>query len=170
MKSVEIEKFSQSFNTSATNYKLKAAGDDNFPINYELLSNDEKQNDKTNFNLLNCKIFNSKLKKIRKLLGFDSTDLPSIEDYNDDNKSTRMSDDTKAIKEFYKLSIESNILIHFQDICVETGREKTSNSGNNFMNFLTRMFLEGDEITEQLKVEKTPWIKKFLNFFKAKSK
>lgn len=130
----------------------------------------EKQLDESKYNLFNCKIYNSELKKIRKLLGFNYTELSSIEDFKDDNKNTRMSDDTRAIKEFYKLSIESNILIHFQDICVEVGREKAPKSESSFMNFFTRIFRGGDEVTEQFKVKKTPWIKKILNFFKTTSK
>lgn len=130
----------------------------------------EKQLDASKYNLLNCKIFNNEFKKVRKLLGLDYTEFADIEDFNDDNKSTRMSADTKTIKEFYKLSIENNILIHFQDICVEKGREKPRNSKNSFMNFLHRIFLGGNEITEQLKVKETPWIKKFVNFFKTTSK
>lgn len=129
----------------------------------------EKNLDTSKYNLLNCKIYNFKLKAIRKLLGFDYTELSSIEDFNDDNISTRMSNDTKAIKEFYKLSIESNVLIHFQDICVEMGREKPPKLDSSFTNFLTRNFLEGDEATEQLKVKKTSWIKNILNFFKMTS-
>ena len=134
-----------------------------------LLSNIEKNLDTSKYNLLNCKIYNYKLKAIRKLLGFDYNELSSIEDFSDDNISTRMSDDTKAIKDFYKLSIKSNILIHFQDICIEMGRENPPKLDSTFKNFLTRIFHQGDEATERLKYNETSCIKKIRNFFKTSS-
>lgn len=169
LKSKRERHLSQTFDLFTSSDKLKAPEHDKLSFNYQLSSNVEKKLDESRYNLYNCKMYNRTMVRARKLHGHEYSELSSIEDFNDDGKSTRMSDGTKTIKEFYKLSIESNILIHFQNISVELGREKKLYE-NSFWNFLTRIFLGGDEITEKRTVKESSWIKKLLNFFKAMSK
>lgn len=156
---------SQCLDLFTSSDKLDPAEHDKSSINYKLLSNVEKQLDETNYNLLNCRIYNSEFKKIRERLASDCDDW-KLEDFNDDMKSSRMSEDTKAIKEFYKLSLDNNVQIHFQNITVETARS-TEHYSKSFKNFLTWIVLKGKEITEENKTKETSWIKIIMNFFKA---
>lgn len=156
---------SQCHDLFTTSDKLDPAEHDKSSINYQLLSNVEKQLDEANYNLLNCRIYNSEFKKTRERLDREFEDW-KLEDFNDDKKSTRMSEDTKAIREFYKLSFENNVQIHFQGITVETA-DTTECYSKSCKNFLAWLVLKGKEMTEEHKTKETSWIKIIMNFFKA---
>lgn len=167
LKTEKQRNHSQTFDIFTTSDKLTSADNEKSSTNYELLSNVESQLDEAKYNLIKCKNYNDELKSLND--SFGCTKCWKLDDYNDDNKSTRMSVDTKTIKEFYKLSIENNVLIHFQDIVVETGQTVEDNS-DNVLNVLTWIILKGEEITEQHKANKTSWIKRIFKFFKSPSK
>lgn len=141
---------------------------DKTPLNYELLSNVERNIDGSRFNLYNCRAYNDECRAIDRLLGTNRMVDWQPEDFNDDGKSTRMSNDTRTVKEFFRLSIDGHILIHFHDICVHVGATEVSVS-RKFLDFCTRMLLRGKEITEKHKVHRS-WIKEFFKFFRKRSK
>lgn len=169
LKSEKQRNCSQTFDLFTTSDKLKSAENDKSSMNYELLSNVESRLDESKYNLLKCKNYNKEFKMLNERFGCSDAEFWKLEDFNDDSKSTRMSDDTKTIKEFYKLSIRNHVLIHYQDIIVETGRT-VERKPENVFNFFTWIILKGKEITEQHKAEQTSWIKTILNFFKSSSK
>lgn len=166
LKTVKQRNCSQTFDLFTSSDKLKSAENDKSSINYELLSNVESRLDETKYNLLKCKSYNDELKMLNKRFG--CKDCWIHEDFNDDSKSTRMSADTRTIKEFYKLSVANNVLVHYQDIVVETGRTVERNS-DNILNFFSWIILKGKEITEQHKADETSWIKTILKFLKPSS-
>lgn len=141
---------------------------DKTPLNYELLSNVEKNIDDSRFNLDNCRAYNKEYRAINQVLGSNCMGGWKLEDFNDDGKSTRMSNDTKTIKEFYRLSIDSSILIHYHDISVHVGRSEVS-ATEKFLDFCLRIFFKGKEITEKHKIQRS-WIKECLKFFRKRSK
>lgn len=163
LKSKKNRHYSNNFDLFTTSDKPKL-DDDKSPFDYKLLSNVEKQLDETKYNLLKCKLYNQEYRRIH-TKGSNCTVDWVLEDFNDDKKSTRMSDDTRTIKEFYRLSIDSHLLVHFQDIVVDTGRTVESYS-KSFLNFFTWLALKGKEINEQHKTAKTSWIKAILSCFK----
>jgi hypothetical protein len=160
LKSKKERQYSHTFDLFTTSDKLETAEKSKI-INHKLLSLIEKQIDDSKYNLLNCKIYNNEYRSAQEKYGFAWT----VEDFNDDMKNTRMSDDTKAIKEFYKLSINNHVHIHFQDIPVETG-ENVETYSTSVMNFLTWLVLKGKEMRESRKETKTSWIKEILMSFK----
>lgn len=144
---------------------------DKATINYRLLSNVEKNIDESKHNLLKCRIYNHEYDEIRAKLGLKYASKWRLEDFNDDNKSTRMSADTRTIKEFFRLSNDNNILVHYEDIDVQTGRleeEEKPNVKEDFIDFIVRIFIKGKEITER-HTAKSSWIKELLKFFRKKS-
>lgn len=129
------------------------------PLNYELLSHIEYQLDQSKYNIMNCMLFNCQYHHQRDTLGSGCRPSWKIEDYNDDNKSTPMSHDTKTIKEFYRLNELSDILVHYHDVVVEAshsvGRMKEGVFG-----FISWLVFKGKEIKEHHKIkEKRSWIR-----------
>lgn len=160
LKSQRERNCSENFDLFSTSDKLSADVDKS-PLNYELLSNVEAALDQTKYNLLRCKIYNAEFRKLRERLGFP---LDADEDFNDDNKSTRMTEDTRAIKDFYKLSVDSNLLLHFHGIVVETGRSADTGEEKTLAHFLKWLVLKGKEIKEEHQISDS-WIKAILKFF-----
>lgn len=155
---------SSNFDLFATIDKLETVEKDKSELNYKLLSDIERRLDASKYNLFNCRVYNN---EYRKLSGCDEN--RPLEDFNDDAKSTRMNDDTRTIKEFYRLSIESDVLIHYQDVTVETGQAFESYS-RSFLNFFTWLLLKGKEITEERKAKDFSLINAIANFFKNTKK
>lgn len=169
LKSKRQRHYCESCDLFTTSDKPKSAENDKSPLNYRLLSNVEKRLDESEYNLRNCKIYNEVWRQIQRQLRYNVNNQWILEDFNDDNLSTRMSEDTRAIKEFYRLSIENHLLVHFHNIKVETGLAYESQP-RKFLNFLAWIALKGKEITEEHKISETSWITTVLNFFIKKSK
>lgn len=165
LKTRQQRQYSCSYDIFTSSDTLNSDGIDKSSLNYRLLSNVEKQLDSASFNLLNCHIFNTTCRRIQSIYGTIDDESSMHEDFNDDNKSTRMSGDTRIIKEFYRLSLESHILIHFYDIKIERGRSVEPHP-KKFFNFLNWITLKGKEITEEQKIEGASWIKAILKFWK----
>lgn len=145
--------------------KMKSADDKVSTVNYQLLSNLEKNLDETKFNLLRCKMYNHEWRQIQQFFGIEAS---KYEDFRDDGRNTPMSDDTRAIKEFYNLDMEGCIVVHFQGIVIETG-ESVECCSKSCLGFISWLVIKGKEIKEKHKV-KTSWIKEILNFFRQLSK
>lgn len=160
LKNKQQRNYSDNYDLFTTTDKLEPNENNKSELNYKILSDVERQLDTARYNLLNCRLYNAEYRSISNF----ADDWP-LEDFNDDAKSTRMSEDTGTIKEFYRLSNESDVLIHFQDVCVETGFNYEQYS-TSVLNFLTWCTLKGDEITEENKVEKSSWLKAIVTFFK----
>lgn len=168
LKSKSERNYSHNFDLFSINNKLESAVDKSH-LNCELLSNVEKQLDESKYNLLNCKIFNNEYRKAQSELGSGCIEGWKLEDFNDDLMSTPMSEDTSAIKEFYRLSTDCHVLLHYQDIVEETGCAAESLS-NDLTDLIAWIVLKGKEITEERKISKTFSIKTILNFFRKSSK
>lgn len=169
LKSKRQRQYCESCDLFTTSDKPKSAENDKSPLNYRLLSNVEKQLDESEYNLRNCWSYNEAYRAIQRRLRSEKHIDWLFEDFNDDNLSTHMSEDTRTIKEFYRLSIESHLLLHFHNIKVEMGRVDETQQ-KKFTNFLAWFALKGKEITEEHKISGTSWITKVLNLFRMKSK
>lgn len=145
--------------------KTKLADANVSTVNYQLMSNLEKQLDESKFNLLRCEIYNHEWQKLQQMFGNEER---KYEDFRDDGKNTPMSDDTRTIKEFYNLDSKGCILMHFQSIVIETGSSVESYS-DDCVSFVSWLIVKGKEVQEKDKV-KTSWIKKVMNFFRQLSK
>lgn len=167
LKTQKERNYCDSFDLFTTSDKLCSAEIDKSSLNYKLLSNVEHCIDEAKFNLLNCKIYNDEFRNLRERLGFA---FIHDEDFNDDNKSTRMSADTRAVKEFYKLSVDGNLHVHFNEITVETGQPDEVLGKKTFANFVKWLALKGKEIKEEHKISDGSWIKTFLKLFARTSK
>lgn len=165
LKTRQQRHYSCSYDIFTSSDTLNSDGIDKSSLNYRLLSNVEKQLDSSSYNLLNCHIFNTTCLRVQSIHGTKSDVSWMDEDFNDDNKSTRMSGDTRIIKEFYRLSLESHILIHFHDIKIERACSVEPHP-KKFFNFLNWITLKGKEITEEQKIEGASWIKAILKFWK----
>lgn len=165
LKTRQQRHYSCSYDIFTSSDILNSDGIDKSSLNYRLLSNVEQQLDSSSYNLLNCHIFNMTCLQVQSIHGTKSDVSRMNEDFNDDTKSTRMSGDTRIIKEFYRLSLESHILIHFHDIKIERGCSVEPHP-KKFFNFLNRITLKGKEITEGQKIEGASWIKAILKFWK----
>lgn len=139
---------------------------DKTPLDFKLLSNVEKNIDESRFNLYNCRAYNDECRAIDRALGTNRMTEWPLEDFNDDGKSTRMSNDTKTVKEFYRLSIDGHILIHFHDISVHVGKTEVSVS-EKFLDFCFRLFFRAKEITEKQRVPRN-WMKDFFKIFRKR--
>lgn len=170
LKSKKNRNCSETFDLFTSSNRIKSADECIITtLNYELLSNLEKNIDESEFNLFNCRLYNRDFQEIRQNFGSFYLGDWTFDDFNDDNKSTRMCDDTKTIKEFYRLGIDNNVLIHFQDISVQTGPTEDQQLSKNFMDKMSWLFNKGKEITEKHKIKKN-WIKQILDMFRKKSK
>lgn len=143
----------------APNCKTKGENNDKSQLNYQLLSNLEKHLDDSKFNLMKCKAYNANWRRLKERFGIPPT---QFEDFRDNDENIVMSDDTRAIKEFYNLSMESSILMHFHEIVIETGRSEEYRKG--CVSFLKWLVLKGKEIKEKHLV-KSPWAKAIFKFF-----
>lgn len=171
LKGRKDRQYSETFDLFTKSDNIKTVFD-KATVNYRLLSNIEKNIDESKHNLLKCRIYNRRYDEIRKRLGFENVGVWKSEDFNDDCKSTRMTDDTRTIKEFYRLTNENHILIHLEDISVQTGRseeEQKPNTKKDFIDFLDRIFFKGKEITERHK-KSGSCLKEIVGFFRKKSK
>lgn len=139
---------------------------DKTPLNFELLSNVEKNIDESRFNLYNCWAYNEECRAIDRALGTNRMAEWRLEDFNDDGKSTRMGIDTRTVKEFYRLNIDGQILIHFHDIAVQVGQTSVT---EKFLDFFFRLFFRAKEITEKQRVPRN-WMKDFCKIFRKRSK
>lgn len=142
--------------------KSKSEDDEKTPLDFWLLSNLEKHLDETKFNLLRCKAYNKNWQRIK---GISQS---GFEDFRDDGRNVLMSDDTRAIKIFYNLTMESDILMHFQEITIDFGLTVETYS-RGCLSFFKWLALKGKEIKESHKV-KTSWIKAIFKFFSELSK
>lgn len=167
LKSKRQRQYCENCDLFTTSDKPKSV--DKSPLNYSLLSNVEKELDESKYNLRNCKSYNEEYRAIHTRLRLDKDIDWKAEDFNDDNMSTRMSEGTQTVKEFYRLSNDSHLLLHFHNIKVETGRVDELHQ-KKFSNFLAWFALKGKEITEEHKISETSWITRVLNLFKMKSK
>lgn len=145
--------------------KARKEDDVKTPLNYQFLSNLEKRLDETKFNLLKCKAYNANWRRLKEKAGIEQIEF---EDFRDNDENFEMSDDTRAIKEFYNLSVDENILVHFLDITVETGCN-VENYSKSCFNFIKWLLLKGKEIKEKHLVKKS-WIKVIMKFFTELSK
>jgi hypothetical protein len=143
----------------APNIKTKGENDDKSPLDFQFLSNLEKHLDETKFNLLKCKVYNANWRRLKEKFGIEQ--IP-YEDFRDNDVNIEMSDDNRAIKEFYNLTMNEDILVHFYQIAIETGRTEPFPKG--FVNFFKWLSLKGKEIKEKHLV-KTSWIKAIFKFF-----
>lgn len=141
---------------------------DKTPLDYQLLSNVEKNIDESRFNLFNCRAYNEECRAIDRVLGTNRMSEWPLEDFNDDGKSTRMSNDTRTVKEFYRLGIDGHILVHFHDISVQVGRTEATMS-EKFLDFCFRLFFRAKEITEEQRVPRN-WMKELSKIFRKRSK
>lgn len=164
LKNNQQRHYSSNYDLFTTIDKLETIEKDKSELNYKLLSDIERRLDASKYNLFNCRAYN---KEYRKISGCD--EIWPLEDFNDDAKSTRMNEDTRTIKEYFRLSIESDVLIHFQDLKVETGQAVESHS-RGFLNFFTWLLLRGKEITEEHKTKDFSLINTIANFFKNTKK
>lgn len=119
-------------------------------LDYRLLSDIEHQLDDAKFNLDVCRDYNARLRSFQH--DHECDDEWKLEDFNDDQCSTRMCEDTAAIAEFYKISNDGSIAVHFINIEVETASEACQGDENIFQR-VKWFFLKGREITEDHKVE-----------------
>lgn len=129
------------------------------PTNYEVLSSIEHNLDQSKYNLLNCMLFNHDYQHEHKSLGSGCRPAWKVEDFDDDNNNTPMDRDTKAIKEFYRLSELDDILLHYNDIAIEAshtvGRMK-----EGFFGFISWLVFKSKEIKEKHKVAHKPsWLR-----------
>jgi hypothetical protein len=129
------------------------------PTNYEVLSSIEHNLDQSKYNILNCMLFNHDYQHEHKSLGSGCRPTWKIEDFDDDNNNTPMHRDTKAIKEFYRLSELDDILLHYNDIAIEAshtvGRMK-----EGFVGFVSWLVFKSKEIKEKHKVAHKPsWLR-----------
>lgn len=166
LKTKKQRQYSNTYDLFTTSDKLESA-DGKSTLNYKLLSAVEGRLDETKYNLQQCQLFNNDYQKSHEKLGSGCIADWTLQDFNDDNKSTRMNDDTRTIKEFYKLNNDGHVLLHFQDIAIETGRNVET---KGFKHFLAWIVLKGQEITEQQKSNKTSWIKTILKRLAKSSK
>lgn len=160
-----LRHYLQNYELFTSRDKLRSIDDDKSSINYELLSNLEKQLDETKFNLLKCKIYNFKWRQLQEKFGLEPMEF---EDFHDAGTNDRMGEDTRALKEFYNLNQDGCILVHFQDIPIDAGRTVEMYS-KGYRNFLSWLDLKGMEIKEKHKV-KSSWMKTILKFFHWLSK
>lgn len=139
-------------------YKIKGEDFEKTPVNFELLSFIEKSLDQSKYNLMKVRAYNANFQRLR-----DKYDIPQIEleDFQDDEMNTPMSEDTRAIKEFYNLSMERDINIHFDDIAVDT--DVTEEFPNSCTDFFKWLMLKGKEVKE--KKESCAWMRAILEFF-----
>lgn len=144
-----------------------ASTDDKSQLNYELLFDIEKQLHDSKFNLINCRSYNDDLNKAQFILS--CAPQWSLEDFNDDQKHTRMHEDTATIAEFYKLTVRGDILVHFHNIEIETGRVYEKGDAN-LASFLKWLFLKGCEMKHShlVKNKKSSLIQIIKNFFLRK--
>lgn len=164
LKTKQQRNYSNNYDLFTTSDKLETVEKHKSELNYKLLSDIERRLDASKYNLINCRVYNSEYRKVSGCVA----NWP-LEDFNDDAKSTRMNEDTRTIKEFYRLSIESDVLIHYQDVKVETGQAIESYS-RSFLNFLTWLSLKGKEITEEHKAKDFSLINAIANFFRNTKK
>lgn len=135
---------------------------------YLLQSNIEQNLDDRKFNLKNCMKFNIEYGWNRTSLGSGCRPKWEIEDCDDDKHNTPMHYDTKAVKEFYRLSELDDILIHFHEIdTADDAEEEVTLTG--IIKYLVWFFMKGKEIDENhlVKEKKTSWLRKIKNFFKS---
>lgn len=133
--------------------------------NYEVISSIEHNLDQSKYNIFKCMLFNHDYKHEHQSLGSGCRPEWKVEDFDDDNNNTPMDRDTKAIKEFYRLSELDDILIHYNDVAVEAshtvGRMK-----EGFFGLISWLVFKGKEIKEkeQHKVNHKPsWLRRLLN-------
>lgn len=117
--------------------------------NYQVLSSIEHNLDPSKYNILKCHTFNAKYRQIYNPLGSGCRPDWKIQDYNDDKKSTRMSFDTRAIKEFHRLNEISDILLHFHDVMVEETTKSIESYKEGIMDRLSWLMFRGKEIKEK---------------------
>jgi len=80
---------------------------------YKLLSSIERNCINPRYNLRNCKKFNEDFHDKNDIFPENKGKIQwNFQDFDDDKKSTRMHDDTAAIKDYFKLSVCGDILIH----------------------------------------------------------
>lgn len=132
---------------------------------YHLLSHIEYQLDYTKFSLDRCKDYNERFRNAQRFHNCESQ--WKLEDFNDDRISTRMSEDTAAIAEYYKISNDGHIVIHFLNINVETGNS-CHQGGGNLIQRLKWRFIKGREITEDHKVKNKKSLPSLLKIIRQK--
>lgn len=128
------------------------------PTNYELLSSIEHNLDQSKYNIRNCMLFNHDYKHEYKTLGSGCRPAWKLEDFDDDNNNTPMDRDTKAIKEFYRLSELDDILLHYNDIAIEAS-QTVGRMKDSFFGFMSWLVFKSKEIKEKHKVtDKPSWL------------
>jgi hypothetical protein len=134
--------------------------------NYKLLSNIEGHLDTAKYNIMNCIIFNAGYQEVYETFGSGCRPNWKVEDSNDDYINTSMSDDTKAIKEFYRLSELEDILLHYQDIAIGASY-RVERTKDGFIGFISWLMLKGKEIKEKHKVkeEQCSWFERIVKVF-----
>lgn len=133
--------------------------EENKQPNYEVQHSIEENLDQSKYNILNCRLFNHDYQHEYKSLGSGCRPAWKVEDFDDDNNNTPMNRDTKAIKEFYRLSELDDILLHYNDIAIEAshtvGRMK-----EGFFGFISWLVFKSKEIKEKHKVAHKPsWLR-----------
>jgi hypothetical protein len=141
--------------------------------NYRIISDIEYKLEQSNFTLRQCSFFNHEYRKEYESLGSGCRPEWKLEDFNDDTKSTRMDEDTRVIKEFYRLSELNDILVHYHDIIIEASCTVEC-VREGFVGFVTWLVLKGKEMKEKHKVKeakegkqgtKCLWLRKLFQLF-----
>lgn len=118
-------------------------------LDYELLSDIECSLDDTKFNLDRCRDYNERFRSAQRQ--HECECQWHLEDFNDDQLSTRMNEDTATIAEYYKISNDGSIVLHYLSVEVEMA-QSTLQGDRNLIQRVKWFFLRGREITEDHKV------------------
>lgn len=139
------------------------------PLNYKVLSDIEHKVEASTYNIVNCMLFNYDYRRDYETLGSGCRKEWKLEDFDDDNKSTPMNEDTKTIKEFYRLSELNDVLLHYHEIIIVEASQtiECMRFKEGFFDFLSWLIFKGKEINEKHKVKKGKclWLRNILNFF-----
>lgn len=153
LKEKKLRFYCEDYDIFATTDKITNTSiDDKSPHqpDYQLLSDIEYQLDDSKFSLDRCKDYNERFRSAQRMHNCESQ--WKLQDFNDDQVSTRMCEDTAAIAEYYKISNDGHIVLHFLNIEIDTGN--SSHRGDrNLIQRLKWCFLKGREITEDHKVK-----------------
>lgn len=135
---------------------------------YRIMSNAEYGLSKPRYSIMNCELFNYEFRHRNGSLGSGCRPDWEHEDFNDDIINTQMDDDTRTIKEFYRLNTINDILVHFTDVKVNTSHTVEWFKDGVF-GFLSWFFFRSEEITEDYgKSKLKSWLKRVFGKFTSK--
>lgn len=129
---------------------------------YDVLSSIEHNLDPSKYNLWECVVFNCQYHHIHENLGSGCRPQWKVDDYKDNGLNIPMSDDTRTIKEFYRINELGDILLHYHDIFMDDVSHSIGRVKKGFFGLLSWMVFKGKEIKEHHKIkEKRSWLSYF---------